>query len=102
LKSIVVLDRLAFLLVDVLVDHLIADRAGGDRKVAACPEVPTPELALEMRELLEEKARAGEGVLGDRGVNDRPDRRLLDVGQHPDHHLAATLQQARDRWLLFR
>jgi hypothetical protein len=52
-------DRLAFLLVDVLVDHLIGDRPGGDRKVAACPEVPTPELALEVRKLLEEKARAG-------------------------------------------
>jgi hypothetical protein len=50
---------LAFLLVDVLVDHLISDRAGGDRKVAARPEVPTPELALEVRELLKEKARAG-------------------------------------------
>jgi hypothetical protein len=54
LKSTVVLDRLAFLLVDVLVDHLIGDRPGGDRKVAACPEVPTPELALEVRKLLEE------------------------------------------------
>ena len=59
MKSTVVLDRLAFLLVDVLVDHLIGDRARGDRKVAARPEVPTPELALEVRELLKEKARAG-------------------------------------------
>ena len=59
MKSTVVLDRLALLLVDVLVDHLVGDRPGGDRKVAACPEVPTPELALEVRELLKEKARAG-------------------------------------------
>ena len=59
MKLTVILDRFTFLLVDVLVDHLIGDRAGGDRKVAACPEVPTPELALEVRELLEEKARAG-------------------------------------------
>ena len=53
MKSTVVLDRLAFLLVDVLVDHLIGDRPGGDRKVAACPEVPTPELAPEVRKLLQ-------------------------------------------------
>jgi hypothetical protein len=39
----------------------------------------------------------GEGALGDAGLDDRSDRRLPDVGQHPDHHLAATLQQAQDR-----
>jgi hypothetical protein len=43
-----------------------------------------------------------EGTLGDAGLDDWSDRRLLDVGQHPDHHLAATLQQAQDRRLLLR
>src|SRR3954464_5408487 len=41
-----------------------------------------------------------QGTFGDAGLDDRSDRRLLDVGQHPDHHLAATLQQAQDRRLL--
>ena len=43
-----------------------------------------------------------QGAFGDAGLDDRSDRRLLDVGQHPDHHLAATLQQAQDRRLLLR
>src|SRR3954470_16641353 len=43
-----------------------------------------------------------EGALGDAGLDDRSDRRLPDVGQHSDHHLAATLQQAQDRRLLLR
>jgi hypothetical protein len=47
LKSTVVLDRLFFLLVDVVVDHLVGDRAGSNGEVAASPEVPTPELALD-------------------------------------------------------
>src|SRR3954449_1776325 len=41
-----------------------------------------------------------QGALGDAGLDHRSDRRLPDIGQHPDHHLAATLQQAQDRRLL--
>ena len=41
-----------------------------------------------------------EGAPGDTGFDDRSDGRLLDVGQHPDHHLAASLQQTQDRRLL--
>ena len=59
MKSTVVLDRLALLLVDVFVDHVIGNRAGRDREVAARPEVPAPELSLEMRELLQHEPRAG-------------------------------------------
>src|SRR3954471_3271639 len=33
-------------------------------------------------------------------LDDRMDGRLLDIGQHPDHHLAAALDHAEDRWLL--
>src|SRR3712207_6268733 len=40
------------------------------------------------------------GAFGDAGLDHRPDRRLLDVGQHPDDPLAAPLQQAQDRRLL--
>src|SRR4029453_5258824 len=40
------------------------------------------------------------GVLGDRGLNDGPDRPLLDVGQHPHDHVAPPLQQTPDRRLL--
>jgi hypothetical protein len=43
-----------------------------------------------------------QGALGDAGLDHRSDRRLLDIGQHADHHLAATLQQAQDRRLLLR
>jgi hypothetical protein len=42
LKSTVIFDWLTLLLVDVLVDHVIDDAAGGDDEVAACPEVSTP------------------------------------------------------------
>src|SRR5688572_7755517 len=41
-----------------------------------------------------------QGAFGDAGLDDRSDRRLLDVGQHPDHHLAPALEQAQDRRLL--
>jgi len=41
-----------------------------------------------------------EGAPGDAGLDDRPDGRLPDVGQHPDHHLAAALEQTQDRRLL--
>src|SRR5919202_889470 len=41
-----------------------------------------------------------ETAVGDRGLDDRPDRRLLHIGQHVQHDLAATLQQAEDRRLL--
>src|SRR4051794_821781 len=37
---------------------------------------------------------------GDRSLDQRADRRLLDVLQHPDHHLAAPLQHPEDRRLL--
>src|SRR3712207_3282605 len=43
-----------------------------------------------------------QSAFGDAGLDDRSDRRLLDVSQHPDHHLAATLQQTQDRRLLLR
>src|SRR5919112_6167807 len=33
-------------------------------------------------------------------LDDRMDGRLLDIGQHPDHDLAAALNHAEDRWLL--
>jgi hypothetical protein len=32
-----------------------------------------------------------EGAPGDTGFDDRSDGRLLDVGQHSDHHLTASL-----------
>src|SRR3954471_22042565 len=41
-----------------------------------------------------------ERALGDDGINDRLDRGLLHIGQHPQHHLSATLDQAQDRWLV--
>src|SRR3954454_5956931 len=39
-------------------------------------------------------------AFGDGLLNDRMDGRLLDIGQHPDHDLAAALNHAEDRWLL--
>src|SRR3954470_5174478 len=39
-------------------------------------------------------------AFGDGLLNDRMDGCLLDIGQHPDHHLAAALDHAEDRWLL--
>src|SRR3712207_6076907 len=41
-----------------------------------------------------------EGTLGNRGHDDRLDRDLLHVGQHAQHHLATTLDQAEDGWLV--
>ena len=41
-----------------------------------------------------------EGARGDCGGDDRLDRGLLHVGQHAQHHLAAALDQAEDRWLV--
>src|SRR6476619_3635978 len=41
-----------------------------------------------------------EGVPDDGGLDDRLDRLLLDIGQHPQHHLPTTLDQAQDRWLV--
>ena len=38
--------------------------------------------------------------LGDRRADQGTDRRLLDVGQHPDHDLPAALDHAEDGWLL--
>src|SRR4028118_2217760 len=43
-----------------------------------------------------------QGAFGDPGLADRAERRLPAVGRHSDHHLAATLQQAKDRRLLLR
>src|SRR3954462_9053181 len=42
------------------------------------------------------------GALGDGGLDDRLDRRLLYIGQHAQHHLAATLDQTKDGWLVLR
>src|SRR3954453_9220311 len=39
-------------------------------------------------------------AFGDGLLDDRMEGRLLDIGQHPDHHLAAALDHAEDRWLL--
>jgi hypothetical protein len=36
----------------------------------------------------------------DGGREDRPDRLLLDIGQHLQHHLPAALDQAEDRRLV--
>src|SRR5215213_2578125 len=41
-----------------------------------------------------------EGTFGDGSLDDGPNGRLLNIGQHPEHHFAAPLQQAEDRWLL--
>src|SRR3954471_9547016 len=38
-------------------------------------------------------------AFGDGLLDDRMDGRLLDIGQHPDHHLAAALDHAEDRRL---
>src|SRR3954467_9062849 len=38
-------------------------------------------------------------AFGDGLLDDRRDGRWLDIGQHPDHHLAAALDHAEDRWL---
>src|SRR3954468_1947334 len=43
-----------------------------------------------------------EGVPGDRGPDDWLDRRLLDIGQHPQHHLPAALDQAEHPRLVLR
>jgi len=42
------------------------------------------------------------GVRSDGTRDDRLDRGLLHVGQHAQHHLAATLDQAEDGWLVLR
>src|SRR5687768_11221062 len=39
-------------------------------------------------------------AFGDGLLDDRMDGCLLDIGQHPDHHLTAALDHAEDRWLL--
>src|SRR5687767_2259124 len=44
--------------------------------------------------------RVDERPLGDRGLDHRPDRRLLHVGQHAHDHLTASLDQAEDRRLV--
>lgn len=59
MKSTVVLDRLPFLLRDVLVDHRISDVPRGDREVPAGPQMPTPELLPEVSELLKEDPGRG-------------------------------------------
>src|SRR5438309_6364352 len=57
-KSTVVWDLLAVLLFDVLADHLVGDCPGADRQVSSRPEMPSPELLLQMRKLLQQYARA--------------------------------------------
>src|SRR3954463_16106807 len=44
--------------------------------------------------------RVDQSPFGDRPLDQRPDRHLLDVLQHPDDDLAATLQHPEDRRLL--
>src|SRR3954468_5071570 len=41
-----------------------------------------------------------EGALSNGGRDDRLDRDLLHVGQHAQHHLATTLDQAENGWLV--
>src|SRR3982751_1296529 len=41
-------------------------------------------------------------TLDDGGLDDRLDRRLLHIGQHVEDHLATTLDQAENGWLLLR
>ncbi len=48
---------LAFLFVDVFLDHAVGDRAGADRTVAAGPQMFTPELLAKVRKLLKEYSR---------------------------------------------
>ena len=48
---------LAFLVANVFLDHAIGDRAGARRKVAAGPQMFTPELPAKMRKLLKEYSR---------------------------------------------
>src|SRR3954452_2088610 len=43
--------------------------------------------------------RVHEGALGDGGLDHRPDRPLLHVGQHAEHDLAAALDEAEERRL---
>src|SRR4051794_32792465 len=43
-----------------------------------------------------------ERALRDGGLDHRPDRHLLHVGQHPQHHLPPALEQAEDRRLVLR
>ena len=56
-KSTVIHHLLALLLIDVLPDHLVRDRAAADRKVASCPKVPPPKLLAEAGKLLQQHAR---------------------------------------------
>jgi hypothetical protein len=46
--------------------------------------------------------RVDAGSSGDAGLDDGPDRRLPDIGQHPHGHLPTALEQAQDRRLLLR
>src|SRR5215213_1420301 len=41
-------------------------------------------------------------ALDDGGLDDRLDGRLLHIGQHVEDHLATTLDQAENGWLLLR
>jgi hypothetical protein len=41
-----------------------------------------------------------QGALGDRRLDDGPDRRLPHIGQHPDDHGTAASEQAEDRRLV--
>ena len=44
--------------------------------------------------------RVDRAARGDRRQDQRPDRDLLHIGQHPDDHLAGPLDHPEDRWLL--
>ena len=57
-KSTVVSNLLALLLVNILTDHLIGDRAGADRQVATCPQMPSPKLPAQVGKLLQQYSRA--------------------------------------------
>lgn len=57
MKSTVILDGLALLLVDVLVDHFVGDGARCHGKISARPQVPAPLLLLQVRKLLEQHSR---------------------------------------------
>jgi hypothetical protein len=57
-KSTVVLERLPFLLGDVLFDHRVRDGSRGDGEVAARPQVAAPELLAQVWELFKQHAEA--------------------------------------------
>src|SRR4051812_3071203 len=77
--------------IPVVVPGVLA-RSMADRLVIVAPlDQPAVDVIL---------VRVNRSTLGDRPLDQRPDRHLLDVLQHPDDDLATTLQHPEDRRLL--